>query len=91
MDGLYLISCLAILVFLAVVVLVIVILKSDSRKETPVIHSPRIHFERSRQPMESHNADQAKKDALALFRSGDPETRLQAVKLLSALHEVEEF
>jgi hypothetical protein len=53
--------------------------------------SPQIHLERSRKFMERYNAAEAKKHALTAFRSGDREIRLQAVKLLSALHEVEEF
>jgi hypothetical protein len=53
--------------------------------------SPQIHLERSREFMKRYNAAEAKKHALAAFRGGDRETRSQAVKLLSALHEVEEF
>jgi hypothetical protein len=116
MDGIYLIFCLAMIMFLAVVALVIAILKSDSGKdpqktavagrlrieeqkgETPAIKagetkdlSPQIHLERSREFMERYNAAEAKKHALAAFHSRDREIRLQAVKLLSTLHEVEEF
>lgn len=53
--------------------------------------SPQIHLERSRQFIERYNAAEAKKHALAAFRNGDREVKLQAVKLLSALHEVQEF
>jgi hypothetical protein len=53
--------------------------------------SPEIHLERSREFIERYNAAEAKKHALAAFRGGDRAIRLQAVKLLSALHEVEEF
>ncbi len=53
--------------------------------------SPQIHLERSRKFIERYNPAEAKKHALAAFRSGDREIRLQAIKLLSALHEVEEF
>ena len=91
MDGVYLVSCLAMIVLLAVIVLVLVILKSDSKKEPPLIYSPEIHLERTRESMERHNAAEAKKHALAAFRSGNREIRLQAVKVLSALREVEEF
>ena len=41
--------------------------------------------------LKRYNAAEAKKHALAAFRGGDREIRFQAVKLLSALHEVEEF
>lgn len=53
--------------------------------------SPQIHLEQSREFMERYNAAEAKKHALTAFRSRDREVRLQAVRLLSALHEVEEF
>jgi hypothetical protein len=53
--------------------------------------SPQIHLERSRELINRYNAAEAKKHALAAFRGGDREIRLQAVKLLRALHEVEEF
>ena len=53
--------------------------------------SPQIHLERSREFLTSYNAAEAKKHALAAFRSEDREIRSQAVKLLNALHEVEEF
>ena len=53
--------------------------------------SPQIHLERSREFIERYNAAEAKEHAMAAFRSGDRAIRLQAVKLLSALHEVEEF
>jgi hypothetical protein len=91
MDGIYILFCLAMIVFLAAVALVIVILKSDNKKESRLIHSPQIHLERSREFMERYDAPEAKKHALEAFRSGDRAIRLQAIKLLSALHEVEEF
>lgn len=53
--------------------------------------SPQIHLERSRECLKRHEAAEAKKHALAAFRGGDREIRSQAVKLLSALHEVKEF
>lgn len=53
--------------------------------------SPQTHLERSRDFIMKYNAAEAKKHALAAFRSGDREIRSQAVKLLSALHEVDEF
>ena len=53
--------------------------------------SPQIHLERSRESLKRHEAAEAKKHALAAFRGGDREIRSQAVELLSALHEVEEF
>jgi hypothetical protein len=53
--------------------------------------SPRTHLERSREFMKSYNAAEAKQHALAAFRGGDRQVRSQAVQLLSALHEVEEF
>jgi hypothetical protein len=53
--------------------------------------SPQIHLERSREFIKSYNAAEAKNHALAAFRGGDRQIRSQAVKLLSALHEVEEF
>jgi hypothetical protein len=53
--------------------------------------SPQIHLERSKELLKIYNAAEAKKHALAAFRGGDREIRSQAVKLLSALHEVEEF
>ena len=53
--------------------------------------SPQIHLERSRESLKRYSSAEAKKHALAAFRSGDREIRSQAVKLLSALHEVEEF
>jgi len=52
---------------------------------------PQIHLERSREFLKGYNAEEAKKHALAAFRGGDRQIRSQAVKLLSALHEVEEF
>jgi hypothetical protein len=117
MDGIYLILCLAIILFLAVVALVIVILDPGRRAESQsssapagvVVHetknptsqhnaqqpaedvSPQIHLERSREAIEKYNAAEAKKHALAAFRGGDREIRLQAIKLLHALHEVEQF
>jgi hypothetical protein len=53
--------------------------------------SPQTHLERSQEFMKKYNAAEAKKHALAAFHSGDREIRSQAVKLLSTLHEVEEF
>ena len=53
--------------------------------------SPQIHLVRSQEFIERYNAAEAKKHALAAFRSGDREIRSQAIKLLSALHDVEEF
>jgi hypothetical protein len=53
--------------------------------------SPQIHLERSAEFIESYNAAEAKKHALAAFRGGDREIRLQAIELLRTLHEVEEF
>ena len=101
MSGIYLIFCLAIIVFLGFVVLLIVFLKSGTQEqkgETPAVKtgkaeevSPQIHLERSRELIKRYNAAEAKKHALAAFRGGDREIRSQAVKLLSALHEVEEF
>ena len=101
MGGLYLILCLAFIVFLAFVVLVIVFLKAGTQEqkgETPAVKtrkaedvSPQIHLARSRDFIQRNNAAEAKKHALAAFRGGDREIRSQAVKLLSALHEVEDF
>jgi hypothetical protein len=108
MDGIYLIFCLAMIVFLASVGLVIIILKSGSKerprkRENPGADSstiteieskdlsPQIHLERSKEFRERYNTTKAKKHAVAAFRSGDRAIRLQVVKLLSALHEVEEF
>jgi hypothetical protein len=53
--------------------------------------SPQIHLTRSREFIQRYNAVEAKKHALAAFRGGDREIRSQAVTLLHALHEVEEF
>jgi hypothetical protein len=53
--------------------------------------SPQIHLARSREFIQKYNAAEAKKHALAAFRGGDDEIRSQAVTLLHALHEVEEF
>ena len=53
--------------------------------------SPQIHLARSTEFLQRYNAAEAKKHALAAFRGGDREIRSRAVKLLSALHEVEEF
>ena len=53
--------------------------------------SPQIHLERSKEFIERNQAAEAKKHALAAFRGGDREVRSRAVKLLGALHEVEEF
>ena len=53
--------------------------------------SPQFHLERSREFIKKYNAAEAKKHALAAFSGGDREIRSQAVKLLNALHEVEEF
>jgi hypothetical protein len=53
--------------------------------------SPKTHLERSWEFIKKHNAAEAKNHALAAFRGGDREIRSQAVRLLSALHEVEEF
>ena len=53
--------------------------------------SPQVHLERSREFIGRYKAEEAKKHALAAFRSGDRDVRLQAVQLLSSLHEVEEF
>jgi hypothetical protein len=51
--------------------------------------SPQFHLERSREFIKNNTAE-AKKHALAALRR-DREIRSQAVKLLNALHEVEEF
>ena len=91
MDGLYFIFCLAMIVFLGVVVLVIVIHKSDNKMEPRLIDSPHIHLQRSREFIKRHNGPEAKKHALAAFRSGDHKIRLEAIRLLNALREVEEF
>ena len=91
MDGVYVLFCLAMIVLVAVVALVFMIMKPESKKEPQRAHSPQLHLKRSREFMERHNAAEAKKYALAAFHSGDREIRLQAVKLLGALHEVEEF
>jgi hypothetical protein len=53
--------------------------------------SPQTHLERSREFIGIYKADEAKKHALAAFHSGDREIKIEAVKLLSALREVEEF
>jgi hypothetical protein len=117
MNGIYLILCLAILVFLGVVGLVIVIVKAGSREgaqppsaparavvnesknqtpqhkpqQTAKDVSPQNHLERSREAIEKYNAAEAKKHALAAFRGGDRQIKSEAVKLLRAMHEVEEF
>lgn len=49
------------------------------------------HIEQSREFIQRYKADDAKKHALAAFRSGDREIKSQAVKLLETLDEVEQF
>ena len=49
------------------------------------------HVEQSREFIRVFNKDDAKKHALAAFRGGDRAIRLEAVKILETLDEVEEF
>jgi len=63
------------------------ILKAEKAEDLP----PQIHLERSKEFIGRYNAVEAKKHALAAFRTGDREIRLQAVNLLQALREMEEF
>lgn len=49
------------------------------------------HIEQSKAFIQRYKADEAKKHALAAFRSGDREIKSQAVKLLDTLGEVEKF
>jgi len=53
--------------------------------------SPQIHIEQSREFILQYKAEEAKKHALAAFRSGDSEVKQQAVQILTNLHEVEKF
>jgi hypothetical protein len=49
------------------------------------------HIEQSQTFIHQYKSDEAKKHALAAFRSGDREVKAQAVKLLNTLDEVEKF
>jgi len=53
--------------------------------------APEKHIARSREFIGLSKKDDAKKHALAAFRDGDREVRLDAVKILETLDEVEEF
>ena len=52
---------------------------------------PQVHIERSVGLIGKYKAEEAKKHALAAFRSGDGEVKQQAVQILTNLHEVEKF
>ena len=53
--------------------------------------APQKHIEQSRDFIRRYNADEAKKHALAAFRSGDREVKRQAIQILETLDDVELF
>jgi hypothetical protein len=105
MDGIYLLFCLAMIVFLAFVVLLILSIRPGSKKEikqkggrrlasdSVKADSPPMDKE-IRDLLKSLNANDKltiKTKALTAFRVGTPETKKRALEVLLKLGEVEKF